>query len=105
MCTHGDLGTHPHLGSPSSLPKPDPRPEHTLGCGHKLWIPGLELGVAGHIYTLSTYVPLLPEPSRHPKAARTHRLAPSPPPAPQHLSPGMPWEAEAGPVQTPMPLH
>lgn len=62
-------------------------------------------GVAGHIYTLSTYVPLLLEPSRHPKAARTHRLAPSPPPAPQHLSPGMPWEAEAGPVQTPMPLH
>lgn len=43
MCTHGDLGTHPHLGSPSSLPKPDPRPEHILGCGHKLWIPGLEL--------------------------------------------------------------
>lgn len=41
-----------------------------------------------------------PPPSRSlqtPRAAHTHRLASSPPPhlpAPQHLSPGMPWEVQ-----------
>lgn len=47
------------------------------------------------MHSRSTHTPLLTERGRHPRAARTHRLAPSPPPAPQHLSPGMPWEAEA----------
>lgn len=51
------------------------------------------------MHSLSTHTPLLTERGRHPRAARTHRLAPSPPPAPQHLSPGMPWEAEAGPCR------
>lgn len=48
-------------------------------------------------WTPSPYThPLLPELCRHPKAARTHELAPSPPPTPQPRSPGMLWEAEAG---------
>lgn len=40
-----------------------------------------------------------PPPQQTPQGARTHGLASSPPPALQHLGPGMPWEAEAGPCR------
>lgn len=41
----GDPSGAPTLtwAAPHSLPKPDHQPEHTLGCGHRLRITGLEL--------------------------------------------------------------
>lgn len=78
------LGPPPSSGQPQLLAQPDPR----AGRIHKLLITGSELGKG--------QAPQTPSPYRHPKAARTHRLAPSPPPTPQHRSPGMLWEAEAG---------
>lgn len=85
----------PPLGGPGPLPTWTPDPN--TAANHR---PRAK-GAAGSICTLRTHAPLLPEPGRHPKAARTHRLAPSPPPAPQHPSPGMPWEAEASPSRCP----
>lgn len=87
------LGPPPSSGQRQLLAQPDPRP----GRIHKLLITGSELGKGQAPQTPSPYRhPLLPETCRHPKAARTYRLAPSPPPTPQHRSPGMLWEAEAG---------
>lgn len=79
------------------LAQPEPRPGHTLS-EVTSWL-GLERAKGGGrllLHPLHTRTPSFQ--SRHPRAARTHRLASSAP-APQHLSPGMPWEDEAGPCR------
>lgn len=91
-------GASPSFGWPQLLAQPDFRPERTQvrpGTAEH-WLRAGEGAGPGSIPSSPRAHPLLAGPCRHPKAARTHRLAPSPPPTPQHLSPGMLWEAQAG---------
>lgn len=108
VCTgleHGDPrpsqeGGTAYLGSPSSWPSLTPGPDTCLGEAPSCRPWAQSYGQRRcSLYLLLACTP--PSGARQtPRAARTHRLAPSPPPLPEHLSPGMPWEVErAGPCR------
>lgn len=89
----------------TNYPRPEAVAHHALSS--PIPLPGLTACPDAHpseahvrraksgIYIIFKYAPLLPGLCRHPgQPTRTDSHPPPPPSAPQHLSPGMPWEVQ-----------